>query len=53
MTNMSPAGLPDGLPDAQDEPEPDSPSKERRLPPATSALTFNATTPAGSPILFG
>ena len=28
MTNMSPAGLPDGLPDAQDEPEPDSPSKE-------------------------
>ena len=30
MTNMSPAGLPEGLPDAQEEPEPDSPDKERR-----------------------
>ena len=38
MTNMSPTGLPDGLPDAQDEPEPDSPSKERRLPPATFGI---------------
>ena len=38
MTNMSPANLPDGLPDAQDEPEPDSPSKDRRLPPATFGI---------------
>ena len=38
MTNMSPAGLPNGLPDAQDEPEPDSPSKDRRLPPATFGI---------------
>ena len=38
MTNMSPAGLPDGLPDAQDEPEPDSPSKERRLPSPTFSI---------------
>ena len=38
MTNMSPTGLPDGLPDAQDEPEPDSPSKERRLPPVTFGI---------------
>ena len=34
MTNISPTGLPD----AQDEPEPDSPSKERRLPPATFGI---------------
>ena len=38
MTNMSPVGLPNGLPDAQDEPEPDSPSKDRRLPPATFGI---------------
>ena len=28
MTNMSPAGLPEGLPDDQDEPEPDSPGPD-------------------------
>ncbi len=38
MTSMSPAGLPDGLPGAQDEPEPDSPSKERRFPLASFGI---------------
>ena len=38
MTNMSPAGLPDGLPGAQDEPEPDSPSKERHFPSASFGI---------------
>ena len=33
MANVSPAGLPEGLPDGQDEPEPDSPNKDRRIPP--------------------
>mgnify|MGYP001185590131 CR=1 FL=1 len=33
MANVSPAGLPEGLTDGQDEPEPDSPNKDRRVPP--------------------
>ena len=32
MANVSPAGLPEGLLDGQDEPEPDSPIKDRRVP---------------------
>ena len=51
MTNMSPAGLPDGLPDAQDEPEPDSPSKERRLPPATFGIDIQCDDTRWKPYL--
>ena len=32
MANVPPAGLPEGLSDGQDEPEPDSPNKDRRVP---------------------
>ena len=42
MTNMSPAGLPDGLPGAQDEPEPDSPSKERHFPSASFGIDIQS-----------
>ena len=45
MTNMSPAGLQDGLPDAQDEPESDSPNKDRRLPLATFGIDIQCDDP--------
>ena len=51
MTNMSPFGLPDGLPDGQDEPEPDSPGKERRLPPATFGIDIQCDDTRWQPYL--
>ena len=51
MTNMSPTGLPDGLPDAQDEPEPDSSSKDRRLPPATFGIDIQCDDTRWQPYL--
>ncbi|MEC8586513.1 MAG: rRNA maturation RNase YbeY [Pseudomonadota bacterium] len=51
MTNTSPTGLPDGLPDAQDEPEPDSPSKERRLPSATFGIDIQCDDTRWQPYL--
>ena len=51
MTNMSPAGLPDGLPDAQDESEPDSPSKERRLPSVTFGIDIQCDDTRWQPYL--
>ena len=51
MTNMSPAGLPDGLPDAQDEPEPDSPIKQRRLPLATFGIDIQCDDTRWQPYL--
>ena len=51
MTNMSPAGLPDGLPDAQDEPEPDSPIKQRRLPLAAFGIDIQCDDTRWQPYL--
>ena len=51
MTNMSPAGLPDGLPGAQDEPEPDSPSKERRFPSASFGIDIQCDDTRWQPYL--
>ena len=51
MTNMSPLGLPDGLPDAQDELEPDSPSKERRPTSATFGIDIQCDDPRWQPYL--
>ena len=51
MTNMSPAGLPNGLPDEQDEPEPDSPIKQRRLPLATFGIDIQCDDTRWQPYL--
>ena len=51
MTSMSHPVLPDSLPGAQDEPEPDSPSKERRLPPATFGIDIQCDDTRWQPYL--
>ena len=51
MTSMSHPVLPDSLPGAQDEPEPDSPSKERRLPPATFSIDIQCDDTRWQPYL--
>ena len=51
MTNMSPAGLPEGRQDAQDEPEPDSPDKERRVEHAAFGIDIQCDDTRWQPYL--
>ena len=51
MANVSPVGLPEGLPDGQAEPEPDSSNKDQRVPPAVFGIDIQCDDARWQPYL--
>ena len=51
MANVSPVGLPEGLPDGQDEPEPDSSNKNQLVPPAVFGIDIQCDDARWQPYL--
>ena len=51
MANVSPVGLPEGLPDGQAEPEPDSSNKNQLVPPAVFGIDIQCDDARWQPYL--